>query len=523
MSAGRPLRRVLLVGDIAGAADFHVGDEAMLEANLLMLRRLLPAAEFTLVSLDPPASAARYACAAVPRLGLSGAAEQRAGELQRMAHWLQAARDGQPLPPALAALAQADLLVISGGGNLSSTWPEHILERLALARLARERGIPLLVFGQTLGPNLTPEDAQWVAELLRTACWVGVREASSLALALRLGVAPANLDYQVDDAADLPGQPLADPWPATGSGPRLALTLHPVFEAHDDNGWLDRLAGELQRLIDHCGARLLFVPHLRCERDGRDGGDRAVGEALARRLRDAAALRVLDVPGSAEAVWLAQQADIVLSSRYHPLVFGLARGVPCLGLATDRYTRTKLRGALAHAGRETDLLDLWDNGWPGLAERLDELCRRPAPSVATRQAEAQRLAALRRSRETRLMQCLAQWPAARPAAAIDEAALLALASLLGEAPAAEQTHALDYWRSTAEQAQDYALSLERALAERDRQRQTAADYAASLERARAEESVGVEALRAELQRVLQRAEAAEAQLRARKGSKGNRA
>ena len=51
-------------------------------------------------------------------------------------------------------------------------------------------------------------------------------------------------------------------------------------------------------------------------------------------------------------VWVTQRAALVVSSRYHPLVFATAAAVPCLGLYRDAYTRIKLQGALAHVGME---------------------------------------------------------------------------------------------------------------------------------------------------------------------------
>jgi hypothetical protein len=47
---------------------------------------------------------------------------------------------------------------------------------------------------------------------------------------------------------------------------------------------------------------------------------------------------------------------MVVSSRYHPVVFGTAAGVPCLGIYRDAYTRIKLQGALAHVGIEDGCL-----------------------------------------------------------------------------------------------------------------------------------------------------------------------
>ena len=42
-------------------------------------------------------------------------------------------------------------------------------------------------------------------------------------------------------------------------------------------------------------------------------------------------------------------ADLIITSRYHPIIFGLGSGVPSLGVYGDAYCRIKLQGALAHA------------------------------------------------------------------------------------------------------------------------------------------------------------------------------
>ena len=45
-----------------------------------------------------------------------------------------------------------------------------------------------------------------------------------------------------------------------------------------------------------------------------------------------------------------RRSSAVVSLRFHPLVFGLAGGVPCMAITSDRYTGIKLQGALQHAG-----------------------------------------------------------------------------------------------------------------------------------------------------------------------------
>src|SRR6187431_2553150 len=116
--------RVVAIGDV-GVLDgmLHVGDEAMFEALVIELRAR-GATEITAISSNPEDTRARYGVNAMT--ATDPALEQAVGD--------------------------ADLVVIAGGGNMSSIWPQHILLRSTIGRLARDLGTPLVVTGQTIGP-----------------------------------------------------------------------------------------------------------------------------------------------------------------------------------------------------------------------------------------------------------------------------------------------------------------------------------------------------------------------------------
>lgn len=458
--AGRPPRRLLFLADIGGPATWHVGDEAMLEANLALFRRLLPDAVFAVASADPAASGARLNVAAVARLD-PGDVRCRAEALDRLRAMSDAAIAGAAAPPAMQALLQADGLVISGGGNLCSTWPGHILERLAMARLAAAAGRPVCILGQTIGPWLDAEDRPLVAELLRLACWVGVREAASYALARELGVAPARLHLQADDAAALV-PPIAA---MRGGPPVILITLHPFTAPDPGNARLDSLAAELHTLATATGAALVFLPHAEAGRGG-EPGDLDLALALQQRLP----LRLQQMPSVTDAVAMAAGASLIVSSRYHPIVFGLAAGVPCLGLPVDEYTRTKLHGALAESGQGDALFALDGPDCAGLADRALALWQ-------ARDAIREQLIAARAAREAReaaraarLGACLSG--ADPDAAGPDDWIVGQLAASLA-ARGAEITRLGDrivdpeelrHLRRSRQAAEDYALDLAQHLA-----------------------------------------------------------
>src|SRR5205085_2503623 len=127
-------------------------------------------------------------------------------------------------------------------------------------------------------------------------------------------------------------------------------TLDASFGAAGRERALSVLASQLDALADSLQAALVFVPHVGGADAGEDLSDGVAGRALAAHLRSR--LLLLDTWQPREVRWLIGQAAMVVSTRYHPLVFAASAGVAALAIHTDDYTRIKLRGALAPAGLE---------------------------------------------------------------------------------------------------------------------------------------------------------------------------
>lgn len=453
-------RSLVAVADVGPSR--HVGDEAMLLANVERLRAFDPELRILLVT-----DADERSCR---QLGVDAV--------------LQPARGADGGEPLLAALAASDGLLISGGGNLSSGWPRLLRLRTTLMRAARRCGKPIVVTGQTLGPALDPGARIELAEALAGASFVGVRELPSLALALALGVPADRLQYQEDDAFLLaPAAPAEVPdWV---EAPWIALSLDDSFTAAGSAAGLDRLADDLARIAGKTGARFAFLPHAAA--DGASS-DLAAGEAAARSLaRHGVACEILSVPQPRAAAWLVRRAAAVISSRYHGLVFATAGGVPALGIYRDAYTRIKLQGALAHVDLAEWTLDaarseegglwplfrsLWERGGEvrkamesahaGIAARAEARWQRIFAALGWRDslpAEAAgeegrarlltaALGALHREREAADEQSaqLAAWQAARPPDTPSRASRPAHRRTVEETPMLTESQWSDYLR-----------------------------------------------------------------------------
>jgi polysaccharide pyruvyl transferase WcaK-like protein len=318
-----------------GGASFHVGDVAMLEANLAGYRALHGDAPVRILGRDA--------------LDSTVLAERMAG---------------------------SSGLWIAGGGNLSASWPELFDQRMAAIAWAHERNLPVILTGQTFGPDLTGPQKRDLARALCAAAYVGARELPSLALASALGVPGTRLWYQPDDAYLCePSAASADRSAGQPANDCLAVTLDASFAA--GSAGMSSLAAQIAEFALEQSWRVRFVPHLG-PRDVVGDEDGASGRALAELLaKQGVDCEVLPVASVGETVRLTHGARLVLSSRYHPLVFASAGGVPCLGIHRDAYTRIKIEGALAHAGADDWALSFDAAADGALATRLADLeaCR----------------------------------------------------------------------------------------------------------------------------------------------------
>ena len=354
--------RLFVVADIGGPNHYHLGDEAMLEANLQAFRELIPEIQFTVPSRNPDWTSRRYGVEslAFPKVPFGDCPNSWAQKLASTES-TRALRTDWLGKDIRESLRSSSGLVVSGGGNICSTWPEKVLERVALIEYAVELRLPVVIVGQTLGPSLTPDQCRLLAEALRQSAWIGVREEGSAKLALALGVSAERLHKQRDDALFLCPVVVDDERVKelhSKQQPWIIVTLDASFGFAGREHSLRVLANQLDALAEYLHATLVFVPHVGGVDAGEALSDAVAGRALAAQLRSQ--LVLLDLWQPSEVRWLIEQAAMIVSTRYHPLVFATAAGVAAIGIYLDEYTRTKLRGALTPAGLENYCISLKD-------------------------------------------------------------------------------------------------------------------------------------------------------------------
>jgi polysaccharide pyruvyl transferase WcaK-like protein len=344
--------KVLVIGDV-GVKDgvIHLGDEAML-AELLHQLRERDISDITVISANPADTAARYGVNAIlpldfsaERVGTQHERDMRIQSILRASHGEGGMLDWQdPAWQVIEAIMAADAVVIAGGGNLSSIWPAHVYERATIGMLAAYFTKPLGITGQSIGPALLKRDGELVAQLLKSAAIVGVRETSSRDLVAALGVEAEVVRHTIDDATFVSGSAEAQ------TAPYCIVT----FASYTGTPNQDAVVTAAAALLDHIalvtGLNIVMIAHVAAV----DGNDLRADAALHARILAAVTAsgvtsRSTDDIGLAAA--LARNAELSVSSRYHPTVFASGAGVPTIGIGVDDYTDSKISGALENFGQ----------------------------------------------------------------------------------------------------------------------------------------------------------------------------
>ena len=379
--------RVLVIGDI-GQHTYHVGDEAMTIASAQALSE--GGAAVTLMTRDVGHSA-RYIGAAAHEAGApyeylpfllfpwapaereltlaaleSVLAELHADRERPSVTELVALPQVQALPEVLHPLAQTvermvefadaiatmDAVVVSGGGNLNSRYGWLLYERAAAVRAAEYAGVPVYVTGQSLGPVLSPEDAQVLERMLRTARSVTVREHSSLAWCRERGI---DARLSVDDATDyLPASPARTLHYAEGVSAGQALDELPErYVCVTVNECTEQQAQQIAHLLDNMwrehGYVPVFLSHFG-DPQNPESGDIQVHQRIAEQLSPSTPATLLPILHADQSVTVHRAAAFTLTSRYHPAVFSAAAGIPVLALVPDAFTQMRVGGALRQYG-----------------------------------------------------------------------------------------------------------------------------------------------------------------------------
>jgi colanic acid/amylovoran biosynthesis protein len=248
------------------------------------------------------------------------------------------------------AVANADLVIVTGMGGIADAFPEYatnLLETLALAVRCRRY---VAMVGQGFGPLHIPKLVARARIVLPHIDFIGLREdRAGLPLLQSLGVASDRVMTTGDDAIEM-----AYRLRPNSLGDGLGINLRMADYSGVDKSMLEPLSQVLRDATRAHRAPVVPLPISRVPGEADIETIRYLTDVYDESFSDGPPLGALDA-----VIRQVQKCRLVITGSYHAGVFALANGIPTIGLAKSTYYIDKFMGlsALFAPGCETVLLE----------------------------------------------------------------------------------------------------------------------------------------------------------------------
>jgi polysaccharide pyruvyl transferase WcaK-like protein len=261
----------------------------------------------------------------------------------------------------LQELAASKLLFNNGGGNINSLLSGELYKQTATILAASFLGLPVILSGQTIGPIHTKLHALVVKNALNRATIITLRDKDvSRNRLLEISVNRPSMRDTCDDAIGLPVieqskvkrlicENGGDKWLEKKTKITAVINMNGYLKAMGKKS-LTEFGNEIRlltttadRLVKDANAKILFVPT--------DYGKASDDRPLLNKIRSGMKFQdqALVINMAYDAVQyksLIGVGDIAIGVRYHFAVFATSMGVPCIALANGVYQKTKLKGVM---------------------------------------------------------------------------------------------------------------------------------------------------------------------------------
>ena len=282
----------------------NAGDEAMLAAMIEVLGDLAPEATITVISGNPDDTRRRHGVQAVHRLDV----------------------------PSVMRLLKRSKLLISGGGSLLQdvTSERSLYYYLGVMWLAKRLGTPVMLYSQGIGPVCGSLAQRVMRYVGNEAALITVRDEGSLEELRRLHILRPPQEVTADPVLAMHpvdkglGRVILKRHGLEGTAPLVGLAIR---EWQGWDGYKEALAQAADRLVESCGARIVFLPMQSTE------DIQAARKVQARMKQHSVVLQ--DAYTTGELLSLVGNLDVLLGIRLHALIFAAIMQVPLIGISYD--------------------------------------------------------------------------------------------------------------------------------------------------------------------------------------------
>ncbi len=302
----------------------NIGDDSLLASIIYGIKGRSPEARITVLSRHPKAVSRAVGVRTINRFNIV-----------RVAREMRHAK-----------------LLISGGGSLlqDGTSKKSLYYYIYIMRLAKRKGLKLMIYANGLGPLGSPSSRRYAADIMSKADYISFRENDSLNLAREIGVenemrVTADPAFLLESSPELWVDHITSREKIEGKYFIVSIKDGNTFDgANTDRNMLSALAGDIREVSKKYSLTPLFLPMF-------PDRDTAITEQLAGEVGFGKILKGLT---ASELCGLMKRSEFVVGTRLHTLIFAASMGTPIIGISYD----PKIDAFLDYIGERERLLDI---------------------------------------------------------------------------------------------------------------------------------------------------------------------
>ena len=365
----------------------NAGDSAMLQVALARMRKMWPDATIQVLTddparlatycpqIEPMAADGRHAwvncCAVHPRIyrHLPGKLRVLSRVIQRTLRrsWPGMARqsarlslrplaliDLKGLDRYLDAISNADLVIATGMGGLTDTFPQYAFGLLETIDLAAAKGKTTALVGQGIGPLARPDLVAIAKRVLPKVDFISLREGLyGLPLLRMLGVSQERVVTTGDDAIEM-----AYERRGASGGNHLGINVRRAYYSAITSTDIDNLRAVIIKVVQTLRCPIVSLPVSQSpeDSDSQSFSDLLQGHAD---YSDNGACILTPI----ELIDQIRRCRLVITGSYHAGVFALAQGVPTIGLVGNAYYGQKFDGLAHQFGMGCEVIMVDEDGF----------------------------------------------------------------------------------------------------------------------------------------------------------------
>lgn len=401
-------KKIVIIG---GFGWQDIGDEAMPQAVIYNLRKLIPNLDIVMLSPNPAYTTAYHKERSIhdintylnkiplviskltsSKLGIFGKIVNKIypSRLIYFSRWLYFLivvklhnyKINLPLNKTakgiINEISSSDLLFNNGGGNINTLLYKELYKQTLTILAASILKVPVILSGQTIGPITKKIHAFVVKKALNRVDTVTFRDRGiSLQRVKEIGIKKPIMQDTADDAIGLPflSQKETEKLLLENDVAEWLNLPADLIVAMNMNGYLKAMGKKsinefdkevrlltkiADQLVEKYRAKILLVP----TDYATSSDDRPLLIQIKNKMKHKE--KSLVIAKEYDAIQyksLIGLGDIAIGARYHFNVFATSMGVPCIGLANGVYQKTKLKG----------VMDLYDLTYCFIPEDMDKV------------------------------------------------------------------------------------------------------------------------------------------------------